>query len=315
MQSNKILCVAGPTASGKTKMGVLLAKRFHGEVVSVDSMQTYKGMSIGTAAPTAEETEGVPHHMVAVAGPGENWSAARFVQAADQCIQDILSRDKLPVLVGGTGLYLDAVVAGRSFAPGSSGGAVRRELERELEQGGIQPLLEQLREVDPASAGKLHPADTKRILRALEVYRETGQTISRHNEETRNLPKKYDPVYIGLAFRDREDMKKMIDRRVDQMLAAGLAEEVRALRDAGVPRSSTALQAIGYKELLPALDGEITMEEAVEEIKLRSRQYAKRQLTWLRRNPDIHWIYWEKERDFAAAFQIATEILTAEGLQ
>ena len=152
MQSNKILCVAGPTASGKTKMGVLLAKRFHGEVVSVDSMQIYKGMSIGTAAPTAEETEGVPHHMVAVAGPGENWSAARFVRAADQCIQDILSRDKLPVLVGGTGLYLDAVVAGRSFAPGSSGGAVRRELERELEQGGIQPLLEQLREVDPASA-------------------------------------------------------------------------------------------------------------------------------------------------------------------
>lgn len=311
----KVLCIVGPTASGKTKLGVLLAKKYNGEVVSIDSMQIYRGMSIGTAAPTAAEMDGVPHHMVGVAAPGENWSAARFAAAADDCIQDILGRNKLPVLVGGTGLYLDAIIAGRTFAPGASGGAVRRALQEELEAGGIEPLLAQLRRVDPEAAGRLHPADTKRILRALEVYRETGKTISRHNEETRSLPKKYDPVYIGLAFRDREDMKTLIDRRVDRMMEEGLPEEVRALRDGGVPRDSTALQAIGYKELLPALEGKRSLEEAAAEIKLRSRQYAKRQLTWLRRNPDIHWIYWEKERNFAAAFQNATEILTALGLQ
>ena len=311
----KILCIVGPTASGKTRMGVLLARKFNGEVVSVDSMQIYRGMSIGTAAPTPDEMENVPHHMVAVADPGDNWSAARFAQAADRCIQDILARSRLPVLVGGTGLYLDAIIAGRTFAPGASGGAVRRVLQSELDSGGIEPLLAELRRVDPEAALRLHPSDAKRILRALEVYRETGKTISRHNAETWALPPKYDPIYIGLAFRDREDMKALIDRRVDRMMEAGLLEEARALRDAGVPRDSTALQAIGYKELLPALDGERSVEEAAEEIKLRSRQYAKRQLTWLRRNPAIHWIYWEKERNFAAAFQNATEILMAQGLQ
>ena len=311
----KVLCIVGPTASGKTKLGVLLAKKYNGEVVSIDSMQIYQGMTIGTAAPRLAEMEGIPHHMVGVAAPGENWSAARFAAAADDCIQDILRRNKLPVLVGGTGLYLDAIIAGRTFAPGASGGAVRRALQEELEAGGIEPLLAELRRVDPEAAGRLHPSDTKRILRALEVYRETGKTISRHNEETRSLPKKYDPIYIGLAFRDREDMKELIDRRVDRMMEEGLLEEVRALRDGGVPRESTAFQAIGYKELLPALEGERPVEEAAEEIKLRSRQYAKRQLTWLRRCPDIHWIYWEKERNFAAAFQNATEILMAQGLQ
>ena len=315
MEAKRVLCVAGPTACGKTRLAVLTAQAFGGEVVSVDSMQIYRGMTIGTAAPTAAETEGVPHHMVGVADPRENWSAARFVAAADDCIQDILRRNKLPVLVGGTGLYLDAVVAGRTFAPGTAGGEVRRALEKELEAGGIEPLLEQLRAVDPEAAERLHPADRKRILRALEVYRETGKTISQHNEESRAVPRRYEPVYLGLAFADREDMRALIDRRVDGMLAAGLLDEVRALRDAGVPPLSTALQAIGYKELLPALDGRVSVAEAAEEIKLRSRQYAKRQLTWLRRNPDIHWIFWEKERNFAAALQIATEILTAEGLQ
>ena len=288
MPQPKILCVVGPTACGKTTLGVLLAKRFDGEVVSVDSMQIYRGMTIGTAAPTPEETEGVPHHMVAVADPRESWSVARFVQAADRCVQDILSRGKLPILVGGTGLYLDAVVSGRTFAAGQAGGEVRRQLEEELAAGGMEPLLEELGRVDPESAARLHPSDEKRILRALEVYRETGRTISQHNRETRALPKKYDPIYIGLAFRNREDMKALIDRRVDAMMAAGLASELQALLDAGVPPSATALQAIGYKELLSAMAGEGTLDQAAAEVKLRSRQYAKRQLTWLRRNPDIH---------------------------
>lgn len=310
----KIICVVGPTACGKTKLGVLLAKRYDGEVVSADSMQIYRGMTIGTAAPTAEEMENVPHHMIAVADPAEQWSAARYAQAAIPIVDDILARGKRPILVGGTGLWLDAVVRGRTFAGGHAGGAVRKELQDRLAREGIAPLLEELRQVDPEAAERLHPADEKRILRALEVYRETGKTISAHNAETSVLPPRYDAVWIGLQFRDRADMKALIDRRVDKMVEEGLLEEVRQLLQSGLPRDATALQAIGYKEFLGVLDGTATVEEAIAEVKLRSRQYAKRQLTWLRRNPDIHWIWWEKDRDFARALQVSTEILAAAGV-
>ena len=310
----KILCVAGPTACGKTTLGVLLAKKFNGEVVSADSLQIYRGMTIGTAAPTEVEMDGVPHHMIAVTEPGEQWSAARYAQMAVPIVDDILSRGKLPILVGGTGLWLDAVVQGRTFAGGHAGGEVRKELQQRLEQEGIEPLLAQLRQVDPESAERLHPADEKRILRALEVYLETGKTITAHNEKTRKLPPRYDAVWIGLRFADREDMKALIDRRVDKMVEEGLLEEVERLLASGISREATALQAIGYKEFLGVADGTATVEEAVAEVKLRSRQYAKRQLTWLRRNPDIHWIWWDKERDFDRALQISTEILTAQGV-
>lgn len=310
----KIVCVVGPTACGKTTLGVLLAKQFHGEVVSADSMQIYRGMTIGTAAPTEKEMDGVPHHMVAVADPAEQWSAARYAETAIPIIDDILARGKLPVLVGGTGLWLDAVVKGHGFAGGHAGGEVRKTLQKRLEAEGIEPLLEELRQVDPETAKRLHPADEKRILRALEVYLETGKTISAHNAETKDLPPRYDAIWIGLRFADREDMKALIDRRVDKMAEEGLVEEVRALLESGLPRNATALQAIGYKEFLGVLEGTATEAEALVEVKLRSRQYAKRQLTWLRRNPAIHWIEWEKERDFAKALQISTEILTAEGV-
>ena len=274
----KIVCVAGPTACGKTTLGVLLAQRFHGEVVSADSMQIYRGMTVGTAAPTEAEMQGVPHHMIAVAEPSEQWSAAEYVAKATPIVDDILSRGKLPILVGGTGLWMDALIRGHGFA------------------------------------ARLYPADTKRILRALEVYLETGETISAHNAATRQLPPRYDAVWIGLQFADRADMKALIDRRVDKMAEEGLLEEVQALLAMGLPRNATAMQAIGYKEFLGVLDGTLTEQEALELVKLRSRQYAKRQLTWLRRNPAIHWIYWEKDRDFARALQISTEILTASGL-
>ncbi|WP_298020419.1 tRNA (adenosine(37)-N6)-dimethylallyltransferase MiaA [uncultured Dysosmobacter sp.] len=310
----KIVCVVGPTACGKTTLGVLLAKRFNGEVVSADSMQIYRGMTIGTAAPTEAEMDGVPHHMVAVADPAEQWSAARYAEMATPIIDDILARGKLPILVGGTGLWLDAVVKGHGFAGGHAGGQVRRELQRRLEQEGIQPLLAELRQVDPASAERLHPADEKRILRALEVYLETGRTITAHNEETKGLPPRYNAVWLGLQFEDRADMRDLISRRVDRMVEEGLLEEVRGLLESGLPRNATALQAIGYKEFLGVLDGTATEAEAIEEVKLRSRQYAKRQLTWLRRNPDIHWIFWKKERDFARAIQVSTEILAAAGV-
>ena len=314
MTQSKILCVVGPTACGKTTMGVLLAKRFGGEVVSVDSMQIYRGLTVGTAAPTEKEMDGVPHHMVAVADMDENWSVARFVAEADRCVQDILSRGKLPILVGGTGLYLDAIVSGREFAGGHAGGEVRAKLQQRLATEGIEALMEELRKVDSEAAERLHISDEKRILRALEVYLETGKTITAHNEESQKIPNKYDAIYIGLAFSDREDMKALIDRRVDKMVDEGILEEVDLLLGANLPEGSTALQAIGYKEFFPYRRGEATLEEAVEELKLRSRQYAKRQLTWLRRNKDIHWIYWEKERDFDKALQEATEILTPLGL-
>lgn len=310
----RVLCVVGPTASGKTKMAVALARRFGGEVVSVDSMQIYRGMTIGTAAPTAKEMEGVPHHMIAVADPAEQWSAARFCQAADACIQDILSRGKLPVLAGGTGLYLDALIRGDDFAPGSQGGEVRLRLQRELREQGPEALLERLRTVDPETAGRLHLRDEKRILRALEIYEQTGEPMSLRDRRGRQRPDRYEAVYIGLSFRDREDLRRRIDRRVDDMVRQGLLQEVQDLLDSGLPRDATALQAIGYKQFLAVADGAATTDQAVEEVKLRSRQYAKRQLTWLRRNPDIHWILWDREPDFPAALQNATDFLTAHGL-
>ena len=313
--AEKIICVVGPTACGKTKLGVLLAKRYDGEVVSADSMQIYKGMTIGTAAPTAEEMEGVPHHMIAVADPAEQWSAARYARAAVPIVDDILRRGKRPILVGGTGLWLDAVVQGRTFAGGHAGGAVRRELQAQLAREGIGPLLEELRQVDPEAAERLHPADEKRILRALEVWYETGETITQHDHRTRQQPPRYRAAYIGLSFQDRAQLRRRIDLRVDEMVRQGLLEEVQALLAAGLPATATAWQAIGYKQFLAAADGRCTVTEAIEEVKLRSRQYAKRQLTWLRRNPDIHWILWGEEPNFPQGLQNATEYLTALGLR
>ena len=311
---NRVICVVGPTATGKTKMGVALAKRFGGEVVSVDSMQIYRGMTIGTAAPTAEEMDGVRHHMVAIADPAESWSVARFTEQADLCIGDILRRGKCPVLVGGTGLYLDSILSGRTFAPGHSGGEIRKSLQAELAREGIESLYRQLREIDPETAARLPIRDEKRILRALEVYRETGETLTAHDARTRLRPPKYRACTIGLTFRDRADLYARIDRRMDTMVERGLLREVEALLQTGLPETATALQAIGYKQFLSVYRGDTPVSEAVAEVKLRSRQYAKRQLTWLRRKDDIHWLLWEKDPDFPAGLQNATEYLLAQGL-
>ncbi|BCK79510.1 tRNA dimethylallyltransferase (plasmid) [Vescimonas fastidiosa] len=311
---NRVICVVGPTATGKTKMGVALAKRFGGEVVSVDSMQIYRGMTIGTAAPTAEEMDGVRHHMVAIADPAESWSVARFTEQADLCIGDILRRGGRPVLVGGTGLYLDSILSGRTFAPGHSGGEIRKSLQAEMAREGIESLYRQLREIDPETAARLPIRDEKRILRALEVYRETGETLTAHDARTRLRPPKYRACTIGLTFRDRADLYARIDRRVDTMVECGLLREVEALLQTGLPETATALQAIGYKQFLSVYRGDTLVSEAVAEVKLRSRQYAKRQLTWLRRKDDIHWLLWEKDPDFPAGLQNATEYLLAQGL-
>ena len=301
----KIVCVAGPTACGKTTLGVLLAQRFHGEVVSADSMQIYRGMTVGTAAPTEAEMQGVPHHMIAVAEPSEQWSAAEYVAKATPIVDDILSRGKLPILVGGTGLWMDALIRGHGFAGGHAGGEVRRELETRFDRDGIEPLLAELRQVDPESAARLHPADTKRILRALEVYLETGETISEHNRKTKLLPPKHEAVWIGLSFENRQDLYDRIDLRVERMLQDGLLDEIRALLASGISPAATAMQAIGYKEYVDCLTAGGDVHAATALVQQRSRNYAKRQLTWLRRNEQIHWILQPREPDFAAVFRQA----------
>ncbi|MCQ2441681.1 MAG: tRNA (adenosine(37)-N6)-dimethylallyltransferase MiaA [Oscillospiraceae bacterium] len=309
---NKVISVVGPTASGKTALGVALAQRFHGEVVSFDSMQIYRRMDIGTAKPTQEEMQGIPHHMIDVAEPEENWSVARYVEAAVPVVEDILSRGKTPILVGGTGLYVDSLLSGRSFAVQATGW--REKLQAQAKAEGILTLLEELRQVDPEAAARLHPADEKRIIRALEVWHETGQTITQHNRQTQALPPRYQAVTIGLNFADRTDLHQRVARRVDEMVKRGLYDEIRDLLASGVPENCTAMQAIGYKEIVAAMKNGTSLDEAAEEVKLRTRQYAKRQLTWFRRNPETNWYFWQKEPDFQALIQFATEKAAAHGI-
>ena len=312
--ASRVVVLSGPTASGKTALGVLLAERLRGEVVSADSMQIYRRMDIGTAKPTAEEMRGIPHYMLDVAEPQEDYSVARYVEEASRCVDDILARGKLPIVVGGTGLYIDSLLSGRTFAGGPVDPALRTELSERYDEIGANGLLGELRKVDPERAEKLHPADKKRIVRALEVYILTGRTITQHDAETRALPPRYDAVRLALDYADRADLYARIDRRVDQMLEQGLVDEVRALLDDGVPRSCTAMQAIGYKEIVRALDGACTLDEAAAEIRRESRRYAKRQLTWLRRG-EQHWIRFQKTPDLAAARRDSTEYLAACGVE
>lgn len=287
---NNIICVVGPTASGKTRLSIELCRRYNGEVLSCDSMQIYRGMSIGTAKPTVEEMQGIPHHMIDILDPGESFSVGRYVEMADPILQDILARGKTCVIVGGTGLYVDSLIAGRSFAPFPETGK-RQELEALADDQGIEAVIAMLREFDPDSAQRLHPGDRRRIIRAAEVYLETGETITSHNLRTKSIPPKYQPLWLGLDFTHRSELYSRIDRRVDEMMAQGLVEEIQALLAAGTPPTATSLQAIGYKEILAALSGSVPMAQAVNNVKQESRRYAKRQLTWFRRNGDIHWIF------------------------
>lgn len=310
----KILVIVGPTASGKTRMAVELAQRHNGEVISADSMQIYRTMDIGTAKPTKEEMGGIPHHMIDVADPEEDFSVARYVEMAAQCVDDVLARGKLPIVAGGTGLYIDSLLSGRTFAPFSPDSALRGELERELAEKGGQAMLEALAQVDPEAAQRLHPNDHKRIIRALEVYRSTGKTITQHNRETQAIPPRYDALTIGLAFQDRQAMWRRIDQRIDEMVAAGLEDEVRRLLTSGISPKCTAMQAIGYKEFTQALSGEMTWQEAADVVKLRSRQYAKRQLTWFGRNPNTRWVRWDDPPEFEQGRRASTEYMEEFGI-
>ena len=305
---NNIICVVGPTASGKTKLAVELAKAYNGEVLSCDSMQLYKRMDIDTAKPTAEEMQGIPHHMIDILEPDEAFSVGRYVELADPILRDILARGKTCVICGGTGLYVDSLIAGRTFAPFPQTGR-REELEALAAEQGIGAVIAMLREFDPKSAQRLHPSDQRRIIRAAEVFLETGKTITQHNLETQAIPPKYDPLWIGLDFTERAELYARIDRRVEIMVRDGLIPEIEALLAEGVPANATSLQAIGYKEPMSALRGEITMDEAIALIQQESRRYAKRQLTWFRKNKKIHWIFNQEPVSFETIWQQAKQIV------
>ena len=296
---NKVICIAGPTASGKSDLAVALAKQLDGEVVSCDSMQIYRGMDIGTAKPTTEEMQNIRHWMLDVADPAEDFSVSRYVEMADACVQDILARGKTAIICGGTGLYMDSLIAGRTFAPFPSTGQ-REMLERYADERGIEAVWSMLQDADPETAERLHLSDRKRIIRAMEVFLETGMPISWHNAQSKMIPPKYEPLWLGIDFSDRQALYARIERRVDQMFADGLEAEVRQLLDSGIPEKCTAMQAIGYKELASALRGELTLQQASDAIKLGSRRYAKRQLTWFRRNGSIRWIFRSGPEDISA---------------
>ncbi len=284
---NNIICIVGPTASGKTALAVELAKELHGEVVSCDSMQVYRRMDIGTAKPTLEERQGIPHHMLDVADPWEEFSVSRYCEMAAPVVDDIVARGKTAIIAGGTGLYVDSLIKGNDFAPFPATG-VRQRLEEKAARVGMAAMLEELRSVDPDSAARL--SDLRRIIRALEVYYETGETITAHNLRTQAIPPRYRPLWLGLDFADRAELYRRINLRVDIMLEMGLVEEIQNLLSSGIPAKCTAMQAIGYKEFVAALEGNGTIAEAADQVRQSSRHYAKRQLTWFRRNPNMHWL-------------------------
>ena len=309
----KLICIAGPTASGKTALSIALAKLLDTEIISSDSMQLYRGMDIGTAKPDMAERDGVVHHMFDVAEAGETFSVARYQQMADACAQDILSRGRVPIVCGGTGLYLDALIDGSTFSGDETNLEAREKYNAIAREQGAHALHEMLRAVDPESAERIHEINVKRVVRALEVYEQTGMTIGEMNAKNKRPEPKYDAILFALCPTDRQTLYDRIDRRVDRLVELGLLEEARRLLEEG-RLTGTAGQAIGYKELVPYLQGEAPLSDCLDTLKRASRNYAKRQLTWLRRDARVNWIYYDSAEEFPAILQQVTEILTARGV-
>lgn len=293
---NNIICIAGPTASGKTALAVELAKALNGEVVSCDSMYVYRRMNIGTAKPDMEEMQCIVHHMIDVCDPAEDFSVSRYTEMATPIVDDILARGKTAIIAGGTGLYMDSLIQGNDFAPVPATGH-REQLEQQLEDDGLPALLARLEKIDPEAAARSQN-NPRRIIRALEVYLETGETITEHNRRTQAIPPRYQPLWLGLDYASRQALYDRIDLRVELMLQKGLLDEIRQLLDSGIPKNCTAMQAIGYKEFVDALDDKITVQEAAAQVQQSSRRYAKRQLTWFRRNKQMHWLMRQGSSDF-----------------
>ena len=311
-QPIQVISVVGPTASGKTRLAVELAKHFNGEIISADSMQIYQGMAIATAKPTQEEMQGIPHHLIDFLPPDQTYSVALFVRDAARCIEEITARGRLPIIAGGTGLYVDSLLDHVQFSEEQRDEAYAAQLRAELLQNGVEPLLQRLWEVDAASARRLSvEKNPKRIIRALEFYHTTGTTITEQLAQSRQTPSPYRAVKLGLNFKDREKLYDRINRRVDQMLAQGLIEE--AQRVLASPLSCTSVMAIGYKELMPYFQNEATLEECIEKLKRETRRYAKRQLTWFRRDKEIHWLYADEYDSFEELYAAAVQTIN-EGL-
>lgn len=283
----KIICVVGPTASGKTALGVDIALQYNGEVISADSMQIYKGIHIASAAPNTQETKGIKHHLIEFLEMGESFTVADYVAAAREKISEITSSGKMPIVVGGTGLYINSLLDGIEFIPTKADSSLREELNQRFEDLGGEGMLLRLGTIDPDTAQKLHANDRKRIVRAFEVYYSTGKTICQVNAESKT-GETYDALMMGITYHDRERLYDRINRRVDVMLENGLLNEAEAALKSS---SGGALQAIGHKELFPYIKGEKTLEEAKDALKQATRRYAKRQLTWFRRDERINWIY------------------------
>lgn len=291
---NKIplIVVCGPTASGKTGLGIRLAQHYDGEVVSADSMQIYKGMDIATAKPTDEEMQGVPHHMIDFLAPEVSYSVAEYAESARKIIEDIYLRKKIPILVGGTGLYINAILNNIEFGQDNYDEELRKQLNNRLLTEGAETLLKELEGFDPQSAKRLGTTNHRRLIRAIEIYKTTGKTMTQFIEESRLVPSPYDDVRIGLNCSDRQNLYNRINKRVDIMVQQGLIGEAQEFRT--LSYSKTAVKAIGYKEFEPYFTGKITLEEALESLKRETRRYAKRQLTWFRRDNKINWIYTDK---------------------
>ena len=285
-QKGKLLVIIGPTAVGKTKLSIELAKRFNGEIISGDSMQVYKGMDIGTAKIKKQEMEGVPHYLLDIKEPDEPFSAAEFQKRANTCIEDIQDRGKLPIIVGGTGLYIQSVIYDYHFSEAPSDPLYREKLEKQVKEEGIEPVFDQLRSVDPESAKRIHPNNVRRVIRALEIFPCTGTTVSEqlHQQPTEM---KYDTCIIGLTM-DRDQLYQRIDQRVDGMVEEGLFDEVQSFYDRGL-RDCQSIQAIGYKEIYDYFEDRASIDEAIDSLKQNSRRYAKRQLTWFRNKMDVIW--------------------------
>ena len=303
---NNIICIAGPTASGKTALAVELAKELNGEVVSCDSMQVYKRMDIGTAKPTLEERQGIIHHMIDVSEPAEDFSVSRYCAMATPIVEDIVARGKTAIIAGGTGLYMDSLIRGNDFAPFPSTG-MREKLEQQADAEGMEAMRALLTSIDPEAAARIH--DRKRLIRALEVYYETGETITEHNRKTQAIPPKFTPYWLGLDFAERSELYSRIDTRVDIMLEMGLVDEIRQLLADGIPAKCTAMQAIGYKEFVDALAGNMTISDAAAQVQQSSRRYAKRQLTWFKRNPSMHWLTRQPGEGFEEILKKARQVL------
>ena len=306
---NKVIVICGPTASGKTALAVELAKIYDGEVISADSMQIYTDMDIASAKPTAEEQQGIPHHLVGFLDPSESFSVAEYVKLCDERVSEILERGKTPIICGGTGLYISSFVDNLTFDDSGQDFSYREEMRKYAEEHGNAALLEKLREIDPETAGTLHENNVGRVIRALEVYHTTGHTISEAKAMSRQNPSPYEFVMIALDFDDREMLRDRINRRVDDMVKRGLVEEARRCFEQ--PERPTAAQAIGCKELYPYFRGERPLEECIEELKLRTRQYAKRQMTWFRRDERIVHLKIVKNDELSDVVQKAVDIINS----